>query len=158
MKGVIIVEMHKANKISENVRVLKPVFSGDNKTEIVTSEGTYYSPKTPIQLLQSTCVDYMSSYRGRVEAVRETTGFKYKTPLYIGGEDFSAFPTTSADRPDCEWVFQTNFKIMPKNKKEVTLIYEDGQMIDVKASKHTIEKQLMRTTYVINYANRKTKK
>ncbi|AYC28871.1 competence protein ComK [Paenisporosarcina cavernae] len=146
-----IVEHCDSVWINEKTRVLKPVFTGDYQTEIVTESGSYFSKKSCLELLQLVCLRYFSDYEGRIKAARHYLKYDRKTPVYLGDANFSCFPTRSPKHPECMWIFNQEYSIYAydlANKKTV-LLYADAATIEVNASRHTLEKQLNRTIMMV---------
>ena len=53
--------------INRTVLAVKAFFIGENKSEIITTHGIYYSVLTPLELLNKACINYFSTWQGRIE-------------------------------------------------------------------------------------------
>lgn len=130
---------------------LKPVFSGEYLSEIITTHGVYYSKMSTIDLLEEACLRHYSSKAGRRKATQKLFKFMKKTPFLIS-DDVGVFPTRSCKNPECVWIF-SNFFEMKRLEKNVTEIkFSNGTIVTVSVSLHTLERQKSRLHMVMSHA------
>ena len=80
--------------INHDTLVLEPFFVNGYQSRIVTMHGIHYSKMSTKLLLEAACLRHASTFDGRIQAIRQLTGYKHKTPLLIIPEEVGAFPTT----------------------------------------------------------------
>ncbi len=139
--------------IDVNTFVVQPVFEGPMKTHIITKNGAFTSKKPQLELLDLACMRYFSTYEGRIRASRWHTNYQKKTPLCIAENLIEAFPTRSPSHPECMWIFNHYFEIIPYTSKQSILAFLTGPEVLVNASRHTIEKQQSRMIMMMHKRN-----
>lgn len=126
-------------------------FSKENQRSIITKiEGTFFSTKTPLELINEACLKYASTLEGRKQAVMQIFNY-YKPPVIISPFNLSFFPTASYNNYDCAFIFNHPFRIFEEEKGVSRLFFYDAIDISVSASAHTLQQQHHRLHTVINY-------
>ena len=127
--------------LDERALAIKPIFTGDYQSEIFTTHGIYYSKLKPRDLLNLACLNYFSTKKGRMHAATILLGYSRKPPFMISPKGLGVFPTESPDNANCVWIFNHRIKIEKITKTESVVTFMNGTTINVKASKHIIDKQ-----------------
>ena len=137
--------------LNRQALVLKPVFTGENLTEIITIQGSYFSKLSISELLNRACLYFYSTMKGRMDATKKLFGYLRKPPFLIW-EDFGVFPVISPTRRECIWVF-SNFSTAKAVGPEQTLLtYTDNFSVEVPVSLHVIKRQKYRVHMLLSHA------
>ncbi|WP_118907699.1 competence protein ComK [Listeria weihenstephanensis] len=103
---------------------------------------------TPLFLIKTSCQFFGSSYEGRKDGTRFLTGVTHKPPIMIDPVSFTyAFPTTSAGRDDCIWVFPQHIsEYYDSNYNCTTIRFTNNQKIKISVSFSTFNNQMARVS------------
>ncbi|WP_376700388.1 competence protein ComK [Paenilisteria rocourtiae] len=103
---------------------------------------------TPLFLIKTSCQYFGSSYEGRREGTRFLTGVTHKPPIMIDPVSFTyAFPTTSAGRDDCIWIFPQHIsEYYDSNYNCTTIRFNNKQKIKISVSFATFNNQMARVS------------
>ena len=134
----------KSNFIDERALALKPVLSGENRSKIITTHGTYFSRSSPKILLDRACLNHLSTKEGRIRAAKILLSYTKKPPFIISPNEYGVFPTESSKKPECIWIFNHRFSVKEFAKGETIITFMNGTAIIVQVSKYTIIKQEQR--------------
>jgi competence protein ComK len=113
-----------------------------------------YVNKSPLELIETTCLLNFGTYVGSRIAVMFQTGFKRKVPISIF-RDLFIFPTHSPSQFQCGWVFYHHVREIrpysnPRNSTiQSVIIFKDGQQLELSTSYYVLEKQMQRTAVCI---------
>lgn len=123
------------------------------KSIILTSDGPIYSELKPSEVMQLFCVLHGASYKGREEATRILSNFRFnkKVPVMIASPDVAAFPTCSPSHLDCVWIFNQPMSFVEISETRTLIVFGDGQKLEVSVSVSLLEKQCSRMYSVIGY-------
>ena len=73
-------------------------------------------------------------------------GFSYKTPIVVSEQDnMIFFPTSSPRLNDCSWINVNNIRSIDKNDKKTTIIFTNGEEIEIEASYNIIKNQYFKS-------------
>ena len=125
------------------------VLPNDEKTSLVYEDGErYVVEQTPYEIMESSCLYFGSSYKGRKEGSRNILGAEYKVPIIIDdSENLIVFPTTSPLSSDCVWVSLKHLKSYEKiDSYNTKIIFNNGKEIIVPCSYRSIENQVSRAS------------
>lgn len=117
--------------ISDAIIMLRPYKDPFFRTQIHTTNGFLYSPKTPLELIKESIISHnYSTYEGRRKAIIEKWNLCQNTPIPINHRRFiCAIPTKSPAAWDCIWVFYKSIKHIKKdNKKRAILYFRNGDI------------------------------
>lgn len=77
----------------------------DYDSIVVEEETLRYIQQTPMQIVESSCIHYWSTYEGRRQSVIHHTGFKEKVPIpIIPQTGVVTFPTHGLRDLNCCWL------------------------------------------------------
>ena len=127
--------------LDECALALKPVFTGEYQSKIVTTQGIYYSKLPAKELLNKACLRYFSTKKGRTQAAALLLEFSRKPPFMIVPNEVGVFPTESPKNPECIWIFNHRFTVDEVAKGKSVITFMNGTSIHVPVSKFTIVKQ-----------------
>lgn len=130
--------------LDECALALKPVFTGEYQSKIITTNGIYYSKLPPNELLNRACLRYFSTKQGRTQAAALLLKFAHKPPFLIEPGKVGVFPTESSKNPECIWIFNHRFTVDEIAKGKSVITFMNGTSIHVPVSKFTILKQYER--------------
>ncbi|MER2090981.1 MAG: competence protein ComK [Sporosarcina sp.] len=123
---------------------LKSIFTGEYRSKIITTHGTYFSKLTPKNVLNEACLTYFSTQQGRKQAASSLLNYSKKPPFIIAPNEIGVFPTKSPQNPDCVWIFNHRLNVEEVVKGQSVVTFVNGTSINVKASKNMILKQKQR--------------
>lgn len=129
---------------------LLPAAHTDYNTMVIERNQQLCVRKTPIQLIQTSCLANCSTYEGRRAAVMHHFGIKRKVPILINpSKNLFTFPTHSPTDFACSWIFYSHVSdIKPFLKKpnvKSIVIFKNGQELPMDVSHYILEKQYQRT-------------
>ncbi|MBC1373841.1 competence protein [Listeria booriae] len=103
---------------------------------------------TPLFLIKTSCQYFGSSYDGRREGTRYLTGVTHKPPIMVDpASTMYAFPTTSAGRDDCIWIFPQHISEYYDSHYNCTTIrFNNKQKIKISVSFSTFNNQMARVS------------
>jgi len=153
LKGDFHLRLCDSFLINRTVLVVKAFFLGENKSEIITTRGIFYSVLTPLELLNKACINYFSTWQGRTEAATNLLNYSKKPPFIIVPNEIGVFPTTSIKSPDCVFIFNHHISVYEVAKGQSVITFMAGISVTVKASKHTILKQYQRLHALMSVSN-----
>lgn len=134
--------------INPRTRILLPAKEIEYDTIIYEQDKQIFVKKTAMQLIETACLRYGSTYDGRRRATVNRTNFKRMVPIPISiSRDIYAFPTHSPTDYDCAWIFSNHvqaYKRIPPTKhasEKSMIIFNDNLELSLDVSTHTIKKQ-----------------
>ncbi len=141
------------NLIDGRVLAIKPVLSGENRSEIITTHGTYFSLSSPKSLLDQACLNYLSTKEGRIKAAKLLLSYTMKPPFIISPNEYGVFPTESSKKPECVWIFNHRFTVKEVRRGESVITFLNGASVSVGVSKYTILKQEQRLHTLLSFGH-----
>lgn len=134
-----------------------------NKNEgslIYEDSDRYLIKQTPYEVMESSCLYFGSSYRGRKEGAKNILGAEYKVPIIVDDTDnIIVFPTTSPLSQDCAWISLSHVKNYERiDANNTKIVFDNGKDIIVPVSYRSIENQISRASrldYVIRLRKNK---
>lgn len=139
-----------SNLIDNQALLLESVFTGDNKSKIITTHGIYYSRMTVLNLLNNACIRYASTMEGRMQATRIFMKYSKKTPILIEPSEIGAFPTMSYQNAECVWLFNHHFDVEDLGKRKSEVTFRNGTSSTVFVSKNVLLKQQHRLHFALD--------
>lgn len=137
--------------------VLSTVSSDGQQGAIVLEESQEYQvPVTPTKMVDSACVLYGSSLRGRLDGTRGISQITHKAPIAIDpASGIYFFPTMSPKHKQCSWISHSHVKHIEaeNNNSQTTVHFRNGQMITIDVSFGIMLNQQHRTAqfrYALN--------
>lgn len=132
-------------EISEDTLAIIPFETG--KSKVIESYGEFIINKTPMEIIENSCLYFGSTYSGRHSATKYLLGISYKSPIIVEeSRNIIFFPTNSPRLDNCCWISLKNI-IDYKRKKENSIIYfENGKQIQINISYGSLDNQILRAT------------
>lgn len=128
---------------------IESYYKDDQRSKITKINGVFYSPKTPMELLNDCCLEYASTLDGRIKAVTMALNYN-KPPVIIAPFDLCLFPTGAYHNYDSTMIFNHPFEVIKTGKGTAQLVFYESIKINVNASAYTIIQQQQRLHTVIN--------
>ncbi|GAA0319098.1 hypothetical protein GCM10008967_07030 [Bacillus carboniphilus] len=137
--------------ITPNTMILIPARHLDYRTMVIETGAVHYVNLSPLDLIKTACLQGMSTYDGRRNAIMYLTGFKRKVPIpIIPALKIFAFPTLSPEQFDCTWIFPHHIQsIQPTKQNQSNITFQNGQELTLNESSFVLEKQVQRTAYCV---------
>lgn len=134
--------------ISEKTIALIPVNHMRYRTKIKAIDGVFYSSKTPMQIMEVSCIHGGASYDGRRQAVIYFTRFTQRVPIPVKPQEhIYAFPTLSPSNYQCIWIIVHHVKdVYPLENDKTLIVFGNYAELIVPVSFYTIQEQLKKTT------------
>ncbi|WP_158634035.1 competence protein ComK [Radiobacillus deserti] len=141
-------------EITEMTMALVPKFHTEYRTLAIETGGKMiYIEKTPLELIEHACIQGWSTLTGRRKAILKRTGFSHKVPILLDeAKEIITFPSKSPKSDKCSWIFYHHVSFVQKiskqrNNKEylTTIVFKDGQTLEMKESSYILERQLFRS-------------
>ncbi|MEI4620721.1 competence protein ComK [Bacillus pfraonensis] len=130
--------------ISSTLMMLLPYKDPFYRTQIHTTKGILYSPKTPLEIIKELIISHnYSTYEGRRKAIIEKWDLRQNTPIPINHRCFiCTIPTKSPAAWDCIWVFYKSIKTITKGKdSQAILHFCNGDTITLPISCYKMKQQ-----------------
>jgi len=136
--------------LSHTTMVLEATENDGSWESIILEERSakpFYVKTAPVKLIEKTCRQNGEELLTRHDGAKILCGFSNKSPIAISvTKNLYYFPTHSPSNPQCSWLSHTHVRDIKAAKYGgSTVIFRDGQTIDLQVSKSTMLKQLYRT-------------
>ena len=111
--------------ISSTVMMMMSYEDPFYRTQIHTTKGILYSPKTPLELIKELIILHnYSTYEGKRKAIIKKWDLRQNTPIPINHRRFiCAIPTKSPTAWDCIWVFYKGIKVIKKDVNNQAILH-----------------------------------
>ena len=95
------------------------------------------------KIVDQSCINFGSTLEGRMKAVGELTGFKYKSPIVVSEyQRLIMFPTLSYKENDCAWLALDHVVDVKDSLRGVTILFDDNTVEEFNVSRYIILNQL----------------
>ncbi|MGF9964031.1 competence protein ComK [Bacillus rhizoplanae] len=149
-------ELADRYEISAHTMALEPYAHPFYQTKILDTRGTFFSAKTPLQLIQESCLmrNY-STYEGKRLAIRNCCRFKQNIPIPIDHQHYiCAIPTRSPSSWSCSWLFYAHIEKLERHEFQHTNVYfRNGQTQIFPISFHQMELQWIKAGHILAKLN-----
>ena len=125
------------------------IVPNDEESSLIYEDNDRYIViQKPYQIMESSCLYFGSSYRGRKEGAKDILGAEYKVPIIVDDSDnIIVFPTTSPLSQDCVWISLNHVKKYERiDANNTKIIFDNNKEIIVDCSYRTMENQLSRAS------------
>ena len=124
------------------------VISLDNDNSLVyEKDGFFEVEKSANKIMEDSCQYFGSSMNGRQVGSKNLTGMTHKVPIVIEEtSDMIFFPTNSPRLASCSWISLNNIKDYEKSVNGATILFNNGQKLDVDISYGVINNQILRSS------------
>lgn len=131
-----------------------------NGSLIYEDKDRYIVKQTPYQVMESSCLYFGSSYKGRKEGAKNILGAEYKVPIIVDDSDnIIVFPTTSPLSQECAWISLSHIKSYERvDSNNTKIIFDNGKELIIPCSYRSLENQVSRASrldYVIRLRKNK---
>ena len=144
--------MEEKYEISGNTLAVIGLRNG--KTKVIEYDTEKILNESPYEVMDYSCEYFGSSYQGRVDGSKKMLGCNYKVPVIVEeSSELIFFPTTSPGLQDCCWFSLYSIEAVTNNNDMTIIELKNGKYIVSKASKSSIENQILRATrlkYLLN--------
>ena len=118
------------------------------ETKILEEKGEIIAAEAVNKILEYNCNINGSTFEGRRKASSYLIGASYKPPIIIDEvKEIILIPTHSNKNPNCSWISLQNiqkYNINPQH--HVTIIFKNGQKLNLNISYANFDKQVLRAT------------
>ena len=129
-----------------------------NKSKIIEKTEEFIVDKSPIEIINDSCLYFGSSYSGRLSATKYLLGISYKSPIVIEEtRNIIFFPTLSPRVKNCYWINLNNIKNYEKSNKQSRVIFNDGKKLEIPISFGSLDNQVLRATRLESIIRKKKK-
>lgn len=120
------------------------------RTKIIETNQIINQAYSLKEILNYNCEYYGSSFEGRLKGTKQALGSKYKLPIIIeGSREIIFFPTLSYENKNCIWLSLKNISNYEKQGKNVTIIFNNNQKLNLNMSYEAFENQFLRATKLL---------
>ena len=152
----IIETIYKQHQSEENILdtytttqatyAIMPARHMDYASIVVEEQATYCIRERPLQIIKNSCKNDWTTFKGRKTAIAKKLGYAYKTPMILNqAEQIYAFPTMSAGKFECSWIFLKHHLMILKEGQKGAVVFNNRHKISLDISFHTLREQLERT-------------
>jgi len=119
----------------------------DNFSKIIEKNKDYFIGDNSYSVMEHSCEYFGSTYSGRIIGGKKMLGANYKVPIIVEeSNDLIFFPVSDITNPKCMWI-SLNWFDHVEEEYGITYIYlKNGKKISTKASKYSIENQVLRSS------------
>lgn len=141
--------------ISLKTMMLEPIAHPLYQTKISDTDGQFYSKKTPLELIQESCLTQnFSTYEGRRNAIQKKYSFQKNVPIPIDHRVYlCAIPTISPARWDCSWFFYGQVERIDPHGKDTKIYFHNQQTNVMKVSWNKIKRQYIKAGHILAKMN-----
>ncbi|NMA50771.1 MAG: hypothetical protein GX951_02860 [Mollicutes bacterium] len=131
--------------INENTHMIK---NSKNFIKVIDKEKYILIKNNIINIVNNSCLNYGSSYKGRCLATKYLLGINYKCPFIVSEKkEIILFSTTAISSEDCILI---NYKSIKKynidNNYTITLTLKDNNIVKINISKYIFLNQLYKAS------------
>ncbi|MEC5271730.1 competence protein ComK [Caldifermentibacillus hisashii] len=152
-------QIHPHYPIHRNTMALLPANQIDYHSIAIETNKQLYVRQTPLEIMKQACLERFTTYDGIRKAVYKRMKFKRKVPIPINPfVNIYFFPTHAMDDYNCHWISYyhvlrvINNKNPQANNPSSTILFKNGQHLDIDVSSYILRKQMRRTReYVDRY-------
>lgn len=120
---------------------------GEGKSKVIESTCELIINRTPMEIIEDSCLYFGSSYDGRHCATKYLLGISYKSPIVVEEtKNIIFFPTNSPRQYDCCWISLRNIIDYKRNNKNSIIYFENGKNVQVNISYGSLDNQILRAT------------
>ena len=131
-------------EINIDTLLIIPISNGMSK--VYEYGGEYIVKKTPLKIIENSCLFFGSSYEGRKEGTKSLIGIDMKVPIIIeDSKNIIFFPISSCIRENSIWVsFQNIIKYSKKDDFSTLLVFKNNYKITIQCKYNLIDNQMIR--------------
>ncbi|BCB05803.1 competence protein ComK [Bacillus sp. KH172YL63] len=130
-----------------------PAYDGIHQSIVYDYSGRkWYSKRSVMDILDSSCMIYRSTYDGRIKAVRHAFDYFRKTPLMLCPQQFIyAIPTVAPTQYDCIWLFCQHIESSSSSEDKTYVHFTNGERMEINCSQKVFTKQRERAAAAMNH-------
>ncbi len=134
--------------ITRYTMALFPLFYDEHIwTKVLEEDGEIIVKKSPIEMMEQSCLYYGASLKGRREGTKHMIGISHKAPIAVEpANEIFFFPTISPNDPQCIWLSHLHIRHHEHIQLGKTrVIFSNGMDMTLCISHHSFVNQLHRT-------------
>lgn len=115
-------------------------------SKVIERHNEFIVKQKPMDIINSSCLYFGSSYLGRHSATKFLLGISHKSPIVIEeSKNIIFFPTLSPRVKNCCWISLKNISTYQKyNKEKSTIFFYEGKELKVPISYGSLDNQVLR--------------
>ena len=132
-------------EINDETLAILPFEMG--KSRVIETHGELIVNKTPMEIIENSCLYFGSTYDGRHNATKYLLGISYKSPIIIEeSRNIIFFPTNSPRQYDCCWISLKNIIDYKRRNNNSIVCFDNGKQILLDISYGSLDNQILRAT------------
>ena len=117
------------------------------KSKVIERDREIEVDKTPMEIVESSCQYFGSSFVGRLKGTKNLTGVTHKSPIIIEEtNEIIFFPTSSPRLYECCWISLNNISDYQKDSNNSTILFDTGYQLSLDMSYGSLDNQILRAT------------
>lgn len=117
------------------------------KSKVIERDREIEVDKTPMEIVESSCQYFGSSFVGRLKGTKNLTGVTHKSPIIIEEtNEIIFFPTSSPRLYECCWISLNNISDYQKDSNNSTILFDTGYQLSLDISYGSLDNQILRAT------------
>jgi competence protein ComK len=117
------------------------------KSKVIERDREFIVDKTPMEIIESSCQYFGSSFLGRLRGTKNLTGITHKSPIIIEEtNEIIFFPTSSPRLYECCWISLNNISEYYKNSDNSVILFDTGYKLSLDISYGSLDNQILRAT------------
>lgn len=125
-------------------------FTNNSEGSIIFfTDKVIYSKRSSLFVLQTLCMETLTTYEGYLKAVKKKFNYKYRIPVFLSDE-LCLFQTKRARDYDNLWINHSAIKYMVNHKDQVELCFISGRKLIINMKLYQLKEQLKRIEDIKN--------
>ena len=114
---------------------------------IIDRDNVFNVSKSTMEIIESSCEFFGSSYLGRHEGTKKLIGVSHKSPIIIEeSRNLIYFPTASPRLDTCCWIGLNSIKKYENNNGKTVLLFSNNKKMKLPISYGSFDNQYLRAT------------
>lgn len=132
-------------EINEDTLAIIPI--NNKQSKIIEKNNEIIVNKSPMEIINYSCLYFGSSYEGRHSATKYLLGISYKSPIVVEeSRNMIFFPTNSPRVLNCYWISLKNISNYSEYKENSVIIFSSGLKLEIPISYGSLDNQILRAT------------
>lgn len=143
--------------INENTHMIK---KSKNFIKVIDKTKYLLIKNKIFNIVNNSCLNYGSSYKGRCHATNYLLGISYKCPFIVSEKkEIILFSTTSINSDDCILInYKSIKKYIIENNYNIIIIFKDNNQVKINISKYIFLNQLYKASRLYSLLKEKINK
>ncbi len=131
----------------------------NNYSKVIEKNNEFIVKQKPMEIINSSCLYFGSSYSGRHSATKYLLGISYKSPIIVEeSKNIIFFPTLSPRVKECYWISLNNISHYKREQNKTFILFEKGKVLEIPISYGSLDNQILRAARLDSIVRNKKNK